>query len=467
MKTNAIVLAAGKGTRMKSLKNDISKVSFPMIGQPLVAYVLDVTDEVIDGRKVVIVGHGGERTIEVVNGRAEIAWQREQKGTGHAIMQVAPLLKDDKNNSLILSGDVPLIRAESLKKLIAFHEENHADLTIMSAKPHSNFGYGRIVRDENGNVVKVVEQADANEEEKAIREVNAGIYLFNNELLFKHLNELNTENKQGELYLTDMIAVFINKGYKVQAYVLEDPNEMLGVNDRAQLAQAEKIMRRRINHMHMVNGVTLENPKDTYIGPHVKIGNDTFVGAGVHLLGETTIGFNNEILSGTHIKNTVIGDNNTIISSFIEDATIGNENAIGPMARLRGHNVIGNHTKIGNFVEFKAVNFGNGSKCAHLTYLGDVTVGENVNVGCGTIIANYDGVNKFKSVIGNNVFIGSGSTLISPVNIGDNAFIAAGSTINHDVEPHALAIARQRQMNKSGYADVLHERALEKKKENK
>lgn len=464
MKTNAIILAAGKGTRMRSLNKEVSKVAFPLLGQPLVSYVLDATENIVDGKKVVVVGFGGKKTEEIVSSRAEVVWQHEQKGTGHAVMQAKELLKNDKNNTLILSGDVPLLSEETLKEMIDAHIKNNAKLTVMSAKPASNYGYGRIVRDENGNLLKIVEQADATEEEKEIREVNAGTYLINNELLFKHLDELDSDNKQNEIYLTDMISLFIEKGYKVGVYVLKDPNEMLGINNRVQLAEAEKLMRKRINERHMLSGVSMENPENTYIGPKVKIGQDTYIGAGAHILGNTVIGNKNEITGDTYIEDSQIGEENKIISSYIVGAKIGNNNNIGPMARMRGANVIGNNTKIGNFVEFKAVIFGNGSKCAHLSYLGDTIVGENTNIGCGTITANYDGVNKSKTIIGDNVFVGSGVTIIAPVNIESNSFLAAGSTINRDVKENDLAIARERQVNKEGYGKIILERAKAKKK---
>ncbi|MGI6644685.1 MAG: bifunctional UDP-N-acetylglucosamine diphosphorylase/glucosamine-1-phosphate N-acetyltransferase GlmU [Bacilli bacterium] len=464
MKTNAIILAAGKGTRMRSLNKEVSKVAFPLLGQPLVSYVLDATENIVDGKKVVVVGFGGNKTQEIVSGRAEVVWQHEQKGTGHAVMQARKLLSTDKNNTLILSGDVPLLSEETLKEMIDAHTKNNAKLTVMSAKPALNYGYGRIVRDENGNLLKIVEQADATEEEKEIREVNAGTYLINNELLFKHLDELNSENKQNEIYLTDMISLFIEKGYKVGVYTLKDSNEMLGINNRVQLAEAEKLMRKRINEGHMLSGVSIENPDNTYIGPKVKIGQDTYVGAGVHLLGNTVIGNKNTIIGDTYIEDSEIGEGNKITSSNIVGAKIGNNNNIGPMARMRGTNIIGNNTRIGNFVEFKSVIFGNGSKCAHLSYLGDAIVGENTNIGCGTITANYDGVNKSKTIIGDNVFVGSGVTIIAPVTIESNSFLAAGSTINRDVKENDLAIARERQTNKEGYGKIILERAKAKKK---
>ena len=261
-----------------------------------------------------------------------------------------------------------------------------------------------------------------------------------------------------------MISLFIEKGYKVGVYTLKDSNEMLGINNRVQLAEAEKLMRKRINEGHMLSGVSIENPDNTYIGPKVKIGQDTYVGAGVHLLGNTVIGNKNTIIGDTYIEDSEIGEGNKITSSNIVGAKIGNNNNIGPMARMRGTNIIGNNTRIGNFVEFKSVIFGNGSKCAHLSYLGDAIVGENTNIGCGTITANYDGVNKSKTIIGDNVFVGSGVTIIAPVTIESNSFLAAGSTINRDVKENDLAIARERQTNKEGYGKIILERAKAKKK---
>lgn len=463
MKTNLIILAAGKGSRMRSLNSEVSKVSYEILGYPLVNYVLDAADGLVDGKKVVIVGFGGEHTKRLVEKQAEIAWQRELLGTGHAIMQTAKLLEKESGNTLILSGDTPLLSNKSLKELINYHNQNGNDLTILTAEPPSNFGYGRIVRNNNGNVVKIVEQKDTNDNEKLIKEVNAGVYLFDNKKMFEQLAFLNTNNASGELYLTDTIDLFVQKDYKVGAYIVSDHNEMLGTNDRVQLAEAAKIMQIRINNMHMLNGVSIEDPLTTYIGPKVTIAQDTTIKPGTTIMGNSSIGIYNLIGPQTYLNNVTIDEENTIISSHIEDSTIGSKNKIGPFARLRQNVIIENETRIGNFVEFKNVKFKNKAKSAHLTYLGDATIGEKTNIACGVITANYDGVNKTKTTIGDNVFVGSNVTLISPLEIEDGAFIAAGSTINKDVDKDDFAIARTKQENKEGYAKIIRQKALDKK----
>jgi bifunctional UDP-N-acetylglucosamine pyrophosphorylase/glucosamine-1-phosphate N-acetyltransferase len=467
MKLHSIILAAGKGTRMKSLNNDISKVGYPILGVALVNYVLDATKGLVDGKKVVIVGHGGEYTKSLVENEAEIAWQHQQLGTGHAIMQTAPMLKGVEGTTLILCGDTPLLTKESLTKLVEYHNKHELDLTVLTATPKDPHGYGRIVRDQHNHVKAIVEQKDLKGDQGKINEVNAGVYVVNNHYLFEQLDFLNTNNASGELYLTDIIGLFNQKGYKVGAYILEDENEMLGTNDRVQLAEAAKLIKQRINRRHMLNGVTFEDPDHTYVGPYVEIGNDTVLSPGVTLLGKTKIGKNNIIGPETYLENMEIGDNNHILFAHLVDSKVGNENHIGPYTRFRGHVEIHNHTKIGNFVEFKKSIIKDGSKAAHLSYIGDTTLEENVNVGCGVITANYDGYNKFNTYVGKNVFLGSNATIVAPVTIEEDAFIAAGSTINRDVKKNDLAIARARQENKPGYATVFRTKAKAIKEKNK
>lgn len=467
MKLHSIILAAGKGTRMRSLNNDISKVGYPILGVALVNYVLDATKGLVDGKKVVIVGHGGEYTKKLVETEAEIAWQHEQLGTGHAIMQTAPMLKGLDGTTLILCGDTPLLTRESLTKLVAFHNANKLDLTVLTAQPKNPHGYGRIIRNKQGHVEAIVEQKDLKDEQIKVKEVNAGVYVVNNHYLFEQLEFLNTNNASGELYLTDIIDLFNKKEYKVGAYILEDENEMLGTNDRVQLAEAAKLIKQRINRQHMLNGVTFEDPDHAYVGPYVEIGPDTVIRPGVTILGKSKIGKNNVIGPETFLENMEIGDNNEIKFSHLIDSKIGNDNDIGPYTRFRDHVEIHNHTKIGNFVEFKKAIVKDGTKAAHLSYIGDTLLDENVNVGCGVITANYDGYNKFNTYVGKNVFLGSNATIVSPVTIEDGSFIAAGSTINHDVKKDDLAIARARQENKPGYANVFRAKANAIKEANK
>ena len=462
MKLYTIIMAAGKGSRMKSLDDNISKVAYPLLGQPLVKYVLNAVAPLNSARIVTIVGFGGETAKAIVEDQTEIAWQRELKGTGHAIMQVAPLLQAEVGMTLIVSGDTPLLKFETLQALVATHQQNHNDLTILSAQLDNPFGYGRIIRDETKQVRAVIEQADATEAEAAIREINAGVYVFDNQKLFDELKHLKPINKQGEYYLTDLIAIFNLKGYRVGAQIVDDFSETLGINDRAQLAEAAKLMRSRINYRLMKSGVTIEDPEHTYIGPDVTIGQDTVIKPGCYIMGKTAIGNHNVIGPETTIEQSKIGHRNKVIKSYIIDSAIGDDNAVGPFTHMRGHAELLNHTRVGNFVEMKAAILRDGAKAAHLTYLGDADVDEGANIGCGTITANYDGKNKWKTKIGKRVFVGSGTTIIAPVTIGDDAFIAAGSTINKNVEVDDMAIARARQENKPGFASVIRKRIASK-----
>ncbi len=451
MNTFAIIMAAGKGTRMKSLDSTKSKVAFDLLGVPLVGHVINALKPLKLDRTITIVGHGGETTSKVVEGQSEIVWQREQKGTGHAVIQVAPLLEGKQGTTLIVSGDTPLITTKSLDQLVQTHIQGKFDLTILTSIVNQPFGYGRMIRNSKGQVTAIVEEINANEEEKKIKEINTGFYVFNNSLLFQNLRDLTPNPKNGELNITSLIKMFMDKGLKVGTSTVDAFEETLGINDRAQLAEARKIMQHRINHQHMVNGVTIENPDNTFISPQVVIGQDTTIQSGVYLVGKVTIGIGNFIGANSVIENTTIGQGNHIESSKIIDSVVGNQNLIGPYAHLRAHVVLNDQARVGNFVEIKAATLQNGVKVAHLSYLGDCEVGENTNIGCGTIIANYDGHKKHKTIIGKNVFIGSGSTLISPVVIADETLIAAGSTIVNDVKKGEMGIARSRQTNKEKY----------------
>lgn len=452
-KMNAIIMAAGKGTRMKSLDTTKSKVAFDLLGVPLVGHVLNALKPMDIETIYTIVGHGGETTEKIVKNDSVVVWQREQKGTGHAIMQCAPYLAGKEGTTLIVSGDTPLITTQSLQHLVDTHLQGGFDLTILTSIVDDPFGYGRMVRDQHGRLTAIVEEINANDEEKKIREINTGFYVFNNEKLFRHLNDLPPNPKNGELNITFLVKMFIEQGFNVGTDTVAAFEETLGTNDRAQLAEARQILQKRINHQHMLNGVTIENPENTFISPQVRIGQDTVIQSGVYLIGDVTIGVGNVITANTTIENSTIGDRNHIESSKIIDSTVGHDNHIGPNAHLRVHTLVGNHCRVGNFVELKKAELKDGVKTAHLTYLGDCLIDENTNIGCGTIIANYDGKTKHHTHIGKNVFVGSGSTLISPVHIGDNVLIAAGSTVTKDVETGAMAIARSQQTNKPGFYD--------------
>lgn len=462
MEKFAVILAAGKGTRMKSRRDDISKVSFPILGQPLVQYVISALKPLGFSKIVTVVGFAGETTKSIVENETDVVWQNEQKGTGHAVMMAAPLLENLQGETIVCCGDTPLLTTETLAALLSKHEANQNDLTVMTSVPSDPTGYGRIKK-EHGNVIAIIEQKDCSEEEKRITEVNAGVYVFNNQKLFSALKLLKTDNAAGEYYLTDVVGIFVKNGERVGSFVAQNFIETLGINDRVQLADCAKLIRQRINKSLMLSGVSIEDPDTTYIAPTATIGPDTVIKPNTYILGETTIGENNIIGPDCFIKNSEIGDGNQIIYSNIVDTIIGNNTTLGPWLRTRANVVIKDKAHIGNFNELKNVVFGEGSKCAHLSYLGDADLGSGVNVGCGTIIANYDGVNKTHTSVKDKVFLGSGSTIISPIVVGEGAFIAAGSTINKDVEPNSMAIARCRQENKKDYAPKLRKKALLKK----
>jgi len=462
MEKFAIILAAGKGTRMKSRREDISKVSFPILGQPLVKYVINALKPLGFTKIVTVVGFAGETTEKIVQGDTEVVWQKEQKGTGHAVMMAAPILEAYQGDTIVCCGDTPLLTTETLEALISKHEANQNDLTVMTSVLDDPTGYGRIKKD-HGKVIAIVEQKECSEEEKLITEVNAGVYVFNNKKLFAALKNLKTDNAAGEYYLTDVLGMFVRDGDRVGSFVAQNFAETLGINDRFQLAKCSKLIQARINKAWMLAGVSIEDPDSTYISPSVKMGQDTVIRPNTYLVGQTTIGENNTIGPDSYLENVVVGNDNQIIYSHLTDTTVGNATTLGPWLRTRGNTIIKDKAHIGNFNELKNVGFGEGSKCAHLSYLGDADIGAEVNVGCGTIIANYDGVNKTHTSVKDKAFLGSGSTLISPIVVGEGAFIAAGSTINHDIEADAMAIARCQQSNKAGYAKVLHEKAIAKR----
>ena len=455
MEKFAIILAAGKGTRMKSLLDYKSKVSYEILGVPLVKHVLNALKPLELKKVVTIVGFGGEVTTEIVKDESEVVWQREQKGTGHAVMQTKPVLKDEKGATIILCGDTPLLTTETLNGLFEAHINNGNQLTLLGARIENPQGYGRLVINDKGELVKIVEQKDCTEEERKINVVNAGVYVFDNELLYKYLDLITPNNKAGEYYLTDLIEIFKNHGHKLGYSIMDGDEEMLGINDRNQLAYAAKLMKRNINKRLMLSGVTIIDPENTYIGPYVEIEPDTIINPNTTILGNTHIGQRNEIGPSSYIENAKIGNDNKIEFSKVINSEIGNENNVGPYSHIRNTTIIRNKCRVGNFVELKNVVLADGVAVAHHSYIGDATIDEYSNIGSGVITANYDGKVKHTTTIGKNVFVGSNSTLIAPVVLEDNSFIAAGSTITDNVEENALAIARNRQENKADYAEKI------------
>lgn len=449
----AIILAAGQGTRMKS---KLYKVLHPVCGKPMVEHVIDHIGSLEVERVVTVVGHGAELVKETLGDKSEYVLQAEQLGTAHAVQQAEPILGSLEGTTLVVCGDTPLIRPETMQALFAHHEANNAKATILTAVAANPTGYGRIIRDAAGQVAQIVEQKDASAEQQLVKEINTGTYCFDNKALFEALKQVKNDNAQGEYYLPDVIEILQKQGEVVAAYVTENFNETLGVNDRFALSQAEELMRARINERHMRNGVTIINPATTHISADAVIGSDTVLLPGVIIEGQTVIGEDCKIGPNSHIVNSQIGNNTTIHSSVVLNSQVGNETAVGPFAHLRPESTLGDHVKIGNFVEVKKSKLGDDTKVSHLSYIGDAEIGSNVNIGCGSITVNYDGKNKFKTTIEDDVFVGCNSNLVAPVTLKKGSFIAAGSTITKEVPEDALAIGRARQENKLGYVSKLN-----------
>jgi bifunctional UDP-N-acetylglucosamine pyrophosphorylase / glucosamine-1-phosphate N-acetyltransferase len=448
----AVVLAAGQGTRMKS---KLYKVLHSVCGKPMVQHIVDHLNHLMMNEIVVVVGHGADMVKEQLGDRVQYALQEQQLGTAHAVMMCRDLLQDKTGTTMVLTGDTPLIKEETLASLIEHHEQTGAAATILTTEVQDATGYGRIVRNSLGTVARIVEHKDATEEERQICEINTGIFCFDNQKLFSALTKVKNENVQGEYYLPDVIEILKEQEEVISAYLTPDHEEGLGVNDRVQLAKAEAVLRKRINEKHMRNGVTIIDPVSTYIEADVVIGSDSIVHPGTMLRGKTVIGEDCKIGPNADLTNTIMEDQVKIQYSVVTDSQIRKGASIGPFAYIRPGSDVGEEAKVGDFVELKNTVLGNGSKVSHLSYLGDSEVGQGVNIGCGTITVNYDGVKKYKTIIGDHAFIGCNANLIAPVTIGDGAYIAAGSTITHNVPDDALAIARERQVNKEGYAKKM------------
>ncbi len=448
---HVVVLAAGKGTRMKSA---VPKVLHAAAGRSLIEYALLAARSLSPASIVVVVGYQADQLNEALGNRSGLSFavQEPQLGTGHALLQAEPLLRATRGTLVLLSGDVPLLSAQTLDALVQLHQSRQAAATVLTAVVPAPDGYGRIVRHGN-QIAAIVEHRDASPAEREIREINSGVYAFDIAPLFGALRDIGSSNAQGEHYLPDLVKIYRARGLTVETLRLDDPREILGVNSLKELANVASILKAAKNDALMAAGVTIVDPATAFIGPDVTIGADTVIQPGVYLEGTTRIGAGCQINAGVRIVNSIVEDG-AIINNFcvILDSHISSGAQVGPFAHLRPQSDVGEDARVGNFVELKKTRLGRGSKANHLAYLGDATIGDKVNIGAGTITCNYDGTTKYATVIEDGAFIGSDSQLIAPVRVGKGAYIAAGSSITQDVPPDALAIARGKQVNKAGWA---------------
>ena len=447
-KRMAVILAAGKGTRMKSQR---IKLLHEINGITMIEHVLRAVKAADVDQIVTIIGNDGDQMQDTVSNQTELVLQSEQLGTAHAVLQAKSLLADQDGTTLVINGDGPLITGETLEQMYDYHEQQQAAGTVLTAHAALPNDYGRIVRDSEGNVSRIVEVKDASDEELQISEVNSGVFIFDNRLLFELLPQVDNHNASGEYYLPDVIRLLQERNEKVSGFQIDHFDEIIGINDRQRLAEVTNIMNRRIIETHMVNGVTFIQPETTYVEVDVQIGQDTIIEPGVQLKGQTIIGSNCRIGAHSEIVDSQLADHIQIRQSVIESSQIASNATIGPFAHIRPESNIGESVHIGNFVEVKKSTLGAGTKAGHLTYIGDTTIGSDVNVGCGTIVANFNGKEKHHTTIGNQTFIGSGTVLISPVTIGDRVVTAAGSTITDDIPDEGLGIGRSKQVNKLNY----------------
>jgi bifunctional UDP-N-acetylglucosamine pyrophosphorylase/glucosamine-1-phosphate N-acetyltransferase len=448
MKIASVILAAGQGVRMKS---QLPKVLHPVAGKPMVLYALETARALACDPTILVIGHGADQAratlsnLQISNLRSLISnlnlvEQREQLGTGHAVLQARAAVQGKADAVLVWYADMPLLRAETLDRLRQHHLATHATITMLTLIADDPMGFGRIVRDDAQRVIGIVEERDATPEQLAIRELNCGVYCFDAEWLWEHLTQLQPNARNGEYYLTDLVGLAARESRRIEAIVSRDANEMLGINTRVHLAQAEKIMRERINIALMLAGVTLIDPATTYIEADVQIGVDTIIEPNTHLRGKTRIGVNCRIGPNTIIRDSQVGDECVILSSDITESRIAERVRIGPFARLRAGTVIAREVYIGNFGEVKNSSVGEGTHIGHFSYIGDAELGAHVNIGAGTITCNFDGKHKHRTIIGDDAFIGSDTMLVAPVTVGARARTGAGSVVNKDVPPDSLAV---------------------------
>ena len=460
MSFKVLILAAGKGTRFKS---DLPKVLHKVLGKPMLWYVVKAAKEAGAEEIIVVVGHKKELVEEFLRSEfpeVRTVHQEEQLGTGHAVMCVEELLKDYNRKVVVLNGDTPLVEPEEIKRLA----EVDGDMVALTGEIDNPTGYGRVIRDDK-EILEIVEEKDATEEEKKVKEVNTGIYAFDPEKLFEALKEIDNNNTQGEYYLPDVLKVFRNKGWKVVPVVIKDFSTVMGVNNRYELSKAERTLQEKIVKELQLSGVTIHNPESAYIEPEVEIGADTEIFAPIYIKGKTKIGKGCYLGAFSEIVDSTIGDETKVESHcWIKGAVLEPETSVGPFAKLRPGTYLESGARVGTFVETKNAHLERGAKANHLTYLGDCRIGENTNIGAGTITCNYDGFNKWRTEIGKNAFVGSNTLFIAPVKVGDNSITAAGSVITSDVPENTLAVARAKQLNYEGKAERVREKARRKKK---
>jgi len=449
VKTYAIVLAAGKGTRMRTER---PKCAYPILKKPMIEYIVEHIEFSDIDETVCVVGHKKEYIEEVLKDRVQYAVQEEQLGTGHAVLMAEDLLKGKEGNTIIMLGDMPLVDKDVINNILEMHGRSGNDITVLTTSFDNPYGYGRIVRDKDNHVERIVEQNDCTPEQKMIKEVNTGIYVVNNLYLYDAIKKISLNPRKKEYYLTDIIAIMREDGKKVGAFELWDSYKVMGVNDLYSISIAEKYLRESINKKHMLNGVSIINPETVTIGHNVSIEGGAVIYPNTYITGNTIIKKGSKIGPNTEVHSSLVDEHVRIKHSLVFDSEIKRDSVIGPFAHLRNGAIIGEDNRIGNFVEVKKSTTGKGTKAAHLAYIGDATTGKNVNFGCGSITVNYDGINKNQTIIGDDVFIGCNTNLVAPVTVGDRVFIAAGSTVTRDVPSGALAIARNKQINKEDYA---------------
>lgn len=460
MKITALILAAGQGTRMKS---DTPKVLHKVCGKTMLGHVIEAVDSVGADKKIVIVGHGADIVKAEMSEQAlSFVHQTKQLGTGHAVITAEEEIPEE-GLVLVMCADTPLITGASLKEFTEYHIKEKNSVSVLTAEIDNPFGYGRIVKDSQGQLLKIVEEKDATEDIKKIKEINSGMYCFDAAELKRNLGKISNNNAQGEYYLTELIEIAVAQNEKTGAFPVKNLDEIMGVNNRVQLAQAESVMRKRINEKHMLNGVSMINPENVYIDAQAEIGRDTVLYPGVIIKGKTHIGEGCIIGHNTRVVNSTIGDGTEIQSSTITDSKVGENTTIGPYAYLRPGSNIGNRVKIGDFVEVKNASMGDGSKASHLSYIGDADIGKEVNIGCGVVFVNYDGVNKFRTTVEDEAFIGSNSNLVAPVHVERCGYVAAGTTVTRNVKEGSLVVGRPKDRVIPGWG----ERKMKEKKEKK